>query len=82
MSPADLDDRIDGVVGTGDYPGCMLAAQVARDLALPGPDPRAVVLLSHKFYSREIQRSVVREATPAFEAIDRTVALEPSSASA
>lgn len=61
---------IAGVVGTGDYPGCMLAAQVAKDLGLPGPDPRLITLLSHKFYSREIQQRVVSEATPAFEALD------------
>ncbi len=61
---------LDGVVGTGDYPACMLAPLVARDLGLRAPDPRAVVLLSHKFYSREIQRRVIPEATPSYRPID------------
>lgn len=59
-----------GVIGTGDYPGCMLAATLAEELKLPGPTPKDVVLLSHKFYSREIQRQVVPDGTPPFEAID------------
>jgi hypothetical protein len=62
--------RIDGVVGTGDYPGCMLASAVGQELGLPVPRLPAVVKLSHKFYSREIQRRVVPEATPRFEAYD------------
>lgn len=59
-----------GVLGTGDYPGCMIAAETSKALGLPAPDPRDVLLLSHKFYSREIQRSIVPDATPSFVAID------------
>jgi hypothetical protein len=62
--------RVDGVIGTGDYPGCMFAAAVAERLGLPSAGARAVVLLSHKLYSREIQQRLVPEATPAFEALD------------
>lgn len=69
--------RLAGVIGTGDYPGCMLAALVAVELGLPTPPASAVVRLSHKFYSREIQRRVVPEATPAFEAIDPLAPREP-----
>jgi biotin carboxylase len=59
------------VVGTGDYPGCMLAALVAERLGLPSPSPEQVVLFSHKFYSREIQKRVLGDsATPDFEPID------------
>ena len=61
---------VDGIVGTGDYPGCMLAALLAHELGLPGPDPGVIVKLSHKFYSRQIQRSVIPEVTPPFEALD------------
>ncbi len=60
----------EGIVGTGDYPGCMLAAMVASELGLPGPRTRDVVLLSHKYYSREIQQRVVPEATPRFSSFD------------
>jgi len=62
--------RIDGVVGTGDYPGCMLAAAVAQALGCPAPRFAAVVDLSHKFHSREIQQRLVPEATPRCAAYD------------
>ena len=55
-----------GVVGTGDYPGCMLAALVGERLGLAVPPARVVVELSHKYYSRRIQRAWVPEATPDF----------------
>ncbi|WP_434385458.1 ATP-grasp domain-containing protein [Melittangium boletus] len=54
------------MVGTGDYPGCMLASLLAERLGLPAPPPRAVVRLSHKYYSRILQRGLVPEATPDF----------------
>ncbi len=64
------DAGFDAVVGTGDYPGCMLAAGLAEELGLKAPRLRDLVLLSHKFYSREIQQRSVPEQTPAFEAVD------------
>ncbi len=59
-----------GILGTGDYPGCMFSAFLGEQLGLPTPTPSASVLLSHKFHSREIQRSIVPLATPEFAAID------------
>ena len=59
-----------GVQGTGDYPGCMFSAFIAEQLGLPGPTPREVVLLSHKYYSRLKQLAVVPEATPRFALVD------------
>lgn len=70
---------VDGVIGTGDYPGCMLAAGIAEELGLPGPRARSVVVLSHKHYSREIQRAVVPDATPRFEPLDPFSDAEPES---
>lgn len=61
---------IDGVIGTGDYPGALLAAAIAAELSLPGPPFGVVVRLSHKLYSREIQRRLVPQATPDFEPLD------------
>ncbi|WPB79975.1 ATP-grasp domain-containing protein [Archangium violaceum] len=55
-----------GVVGTGDYPGCMLASLVGERLGLPVSPARTVVRFSHKYYSRLIQRQLVPEATPDF----------------
>lgn len=61
---------LDGVVGTGDYPGCLLAAALAGELGLPSPRLELVTRLSHKLHSRDLQRALVPEATPAYEAFD------------
>ncbi|HVE84506.1 MAG TPA: ATP-grasp domain-containing protein [Myxococcales bacterium] len=61
---------LNAVVGTGDYPGSMLAAGVAERLGLPSAGLRPVVRLSHKLISREIQREAAPEATPDFEPVD------------
>jgi biotin carboxylase len=62
--------RVDGVTSSGDYPGCLVAAFVARELGLPGPDPDSVLRCSHKYYARLAQRAAVPEATPRFALID------------
>lgn len=59
-----------GIIGTGDYPACMLAAGIASYLKLPSPNIRDVVLLSHKFYSREVQKTHAPEATPHYVPIN------------
>ncbi|WP_224245763.1 ATP-grasp domain-containing protein [Hyalangium gracile] len=64
------DAGLSGILGTGDYPGCMFAALVGERLGLPVPPPAAVVLLSHKYYSRRLQQQSVPEATPDFEPIN------------
>lgn len=68
---------VDGVIGTGDYPGCLLAAELADRLGLPSAGAQPVVLLSHKLYSREIQHRAVPDATPAFAALDPLADDEP-----
>lgn len=60
-----------GVLGTGDYPGCLLSALLAERLGLRGPRARDIALLSHKYYSRQLQQRFVPEATPRFEALNR-----------
>jgi ATP-grasp domain len=62
--------RLSGVVGTGEYPACFLAAALAERLRLPTPATRDVVLMGHKLHSRRLQAAAVPEATPAFEALD------------
>lgn len=69
-------ERLMGVVGTGDYPGCMLAAAVAAELKLPGPSLESVVRLSHKFYSRELQRKAIPEAIPDYQPLNPFAPLE------
>ncbi|MEO8290264.1 MAG: ATP-grasp domain-containing protein [Gaiellaceae bacterium] len=55
----------DGVVGTKDL-SALLAALLAERRGLPGPTPRSLITLQHKPTSREVQREVAPEATPAF----------------
>jgi len=59
----------DGVVGTKDR-SALLAALVAERRGLPGPTPAALLACQHKPTSRELQRAVVPEATPAFALLD------------
>jgi hypothetical protein len=59
-----------GVTSSSDYPGCLVAAFIAAELGLPGPDPGSVLCCSHKYYARLAQRVAVPEATPRFALID------------
>lgn len=70
ISAAHRDRGITGILGTGDYPGCIFGAYLAEGLGLPGPRTRDIVLLSHKYYSRELQQRLVPEATPPFRVLD------------
>jgi hypothetical protein len=56
--------RIDGVLGTKDR-SALVAALLAERLDLPGPSPAAVLACQLKDRSRELQRRLVPEATPA-----------------
>ena len=67
-------EPVDGVASSSDYPGTLVAAALARELGLPGPDPEAVFRCSHKYYSRLAQRAAVPEATPAFALVDPVAA--------
>lgn len=69
VAAAHRDRGIAGILGTGDYPGCIFGAYIGEKLGLTTPHPREIVRLSHKFYSRELQKKLVPEATPAFEAL-------------
>ena len=68
---AEIGDRdIAGVVSTDDYPGAALAAVLAKELGLPGPEPRASLICQHKYLSRVAQGRIVPDAVPAFWPID------------
>jgi biotin carboxylase len=58
------------VVSTDDYPGSALAAILAKELGLPGPEPRVVLLCQHKYLSRLAQSRIVSEAVPPFVLVD------------
>jgi hypothetical protein len=64
------DVDIAGVVSTDDYPGSALAAIVAKELGLPGPEPEIVLFCQHKYLSRVAQARHVPEAVPSFALID------------
>ena len=62
--------RVDGVVGTHDYPASLQAAAVAQGLGLPGAPVDKALLCHHKYLCRDAVRRAVPEATPAFGLID------------
>lgn len=62
--------KVDGVLSSSDYPGATLAAALARELGLPGPDPAAVIRASHKYVSRQVQREAAPEAVPSFDLVN------------
>lgn len=64
------EQAVDGVMASDDYPGSILAAEIARRLGLPGPSPEALLLCQHKYYSRIAQRIAVPEAVPNFFLLD------------
>ena len=69
---------IAGVFSSSDYPGATVAAAIATQAGLPGPDPRAVLCASHKVVSRQMQQAAVPEATAEFCTIDPDSADKPA----
>ena len=68
---AEIRDRaIAAVVSTDDYPGSALAAVLAKELGLPGPDPKVNLICQHKYWSRVAQARFAPEAVPPFWPID------------
>jgi biotin carboxylase len=61
---------IAAIVSTDDYPGAALAAVLAAELGLPGPDPKACLICQNKYLSRLAQRNIVPDAVPPFWPID------------
>lgn len=62
-------EHLDGIASANDDVGQLLAAAVAYELGLPGPNPVAVLGASHKYYSRLAQAEVVPEVTPGFRMV-------------
>lgn len=62
--------RVDGVIGTNDYPASLQAAAVAEGLGLPGAPVDKTLLCHHKYLFRRATCRDVPEATPAFGLID------------
>jgi hypothetical protein len=62
--------RVDGVVGTHDYPSSLQAAAVAEGLGLPGASVERALLCHHKYLWRKVVRRAVPDAAIAFGLID------------
>jgi biotin carboxylase len=68
---AAIGDRdLAAIVSTDDYPGAALAAVLAAELGLPGPDPKASLTCQYKYLSRLAQSHIVPNAVPPFWPID------------
>lgn len=61
---------VDGVFSSSDYPGAAVAAAIGTALGLPASPPEAIMRAAHKGVSRELQRRIAPEATPAFQVLD------------
>lgn len=62
--------RVDGVIGTHDYPASLQAAAVAAGLGLPGAPVATALMCHHKYLFRRAVCGEVPDATPAFGLID------------
>ena len=68
---AAIGDRdIAAIVSTDDYPGAALAAVLAAELGLPGPDPKESLICQSKYLSRLAQSRIVPDGVPPFWPID------------
>lgn len=61
---------VDAIVGWWDFPTTGLVPVLRSRMSLPGPSPRSVAMLEHKYWSRLVQRSVIPEAVPRFTVVD------------
>lgn len=59
-----------GVTTFWDFPSSCVAAILASEYQLPGPDLRSVVMFEHKYWSRLLQQKVAPDDTPPFAAVD------------
>lgn len=57
---------VDAVISPNEQFGVLIAAVIARRLALPGPDPKAVLVAQHKYYARRALAAAMPQANPAF----------------
>ncbi|MES0341147.1 MAG: ATP-grasp domain-containing protein [Candidatus Humimicrobiaceae bacterium] len=64
------DTSIDGIIGTHDYPGSIVASILSEKLKTPGPAVLPNLICQHKYYSRIYQKRAVPDAVPEFFLID------------
>jgi hypothetical protein len=61
---------IDAIIGYWDFPVSTLLPILRQPYGLPGPSLEAVLKCEHKYWSRVLQREVVPELVPPFDAVD------------
>lgn len=72
-------NRIDGVIGTGDLYGSVFAAYISEKMNLPGSKTRSVLIFNHEYYSREYQQAMVEaEHLPTYGVINSLSISKPS----
>ncbi|MBI2483919.1 ATP-grasp domain-containing protein [Candidatus Uhrbacteria bacterium] len=64
------ENKPDGILSSGDYPGSIIAHIIARECGLPHVDPALILACQHKYNSRNLQQNVVPDATPRYFLID------------
>jgi hypothetical protein len=64
---------IAGVMSTNEQYGALIAARLAREFALPGTDPLAVVNAQHKILARRRIGAALPNASPRYTAIPWTI---------
>ena len=60
---------IDGVIGTGELPGCIFSSYIGTEFGLCNPSLKELLHISHKYYSRMFQQTIVPDAVPPFALI-------------
>jgi hypothetical protein len=61
------DRHVEGVLGTHDGPESLVAAILAKEFGLYGPEPAIAFVCEHKYYSREAQKKIVPAAIPEYQ---------------
>lgn len=65
-----FEGTVEGIVNFWDFPSSLLHPILCREFQVPGPPLEAVALCGHKYWSRLVQREVIPEYVPEFEAFD------------
>ena len=66
----ELSGAVDAIVGYWDFPVSTILPVLRKPLGLPGPSLEAVLGCEHKYLGRIVQKQIVPEMVPAFQAID------------
>jgi hypothetical protein len=63
-------NNVDGILGADDFISCLYASEASRKLGLKGARTNLELTFQHKFFSRELQKSIVPDYVPHFGLLD------------